>query len=92
MVVARSAAELPVVAPLAASTNGYVTFGGLNRVAKINDSDLALWSRVLARVPQQEASGPVQTQSGQEAPRVRVLARVPQQGASGPEVQTQGTD
>lgn len=37
--------------PLPALENGYVTFGCCNALAKLNDSVVALWSHVLARIP-----------------------------------------
>lgn len=47
--------QAPVLAPevgaLPATTNGTVTFGCFNNLAKINDTTLALWARVLAAVP-----------------------------------------
>jgi protein O-GlcNAc transferase len=39
------------VAPLAAVSNGCVTFGSFNHVGKMNDAVIALWARVLAAVP-----------------------------------------
>ena len=39
------------VSPLPALTNGYVTFGCFNSLAKMNDDIVSLWSRVLASVP-----------------------------------------
>lgn len=39
------------VSPLPALTNGYITFGCFNNLAKMNDYVVALWSRVLASVP-----------------------------------------
>ncbi|MFA7239783.1 MAG: tetratricopeptide repeat protein, partial [Sulfuricellaceae bacterium] len=39
------------VSPLPALTNGYVTFGCFNNLAKINDDVVALWARVLQATP-----------------------------------------
>ncbi|MDD5177598.1 MAG: tetratricopeptide repeat protein [Sterolibacterium sp.] len=39
------------VSPLPALTNGYVTFGCFNNLTKMNDDVVAVWSRVLATVP-----------------------------------------
>lgn len=39
------------VSALPALTNGYITFGCFNNLAKMNDSVVALWSRVLASAP-----------------------------------------
>ena len=41
----------PPVNALPALCNGYVTFGSFNRVTKINDSVIALWSMVMQQVP-----------------------------------------
>jgi predicted O-linked N-acetylglucosamine transferase (SPINDLY family) len=41
----------PDVAPAPCLANGYVTFGSLHNVLKINDGVLDLWARVLAAVP-----------------------------------------
>jgi predicted O-linked N-acetylglucosamine transferase (SPINDLY family) len=42
--------EVPV-APLPMRSKGYVTFGVFNRIDKISDEAIALWSRILAAVP-----------------------------------------
>ena len=39
------------VAPLPALANNYITFGCFNSLAKMNDTVVALWGRVLASVP-----------------------------------------
>jgi predicted O-linked N-acetylglucosamine transferase (SPINDLY family) len=40
------------VSSLPALANGYVTFGCFNNLAKVNDSVVALWARVLSAVPE----------------------------------------
>lgn len=41
----------PPVAPLPARETGRVTFGSFNNLAKLSDTTVALWARVLAAVP-----------------------------------------
>jgi protein O-GlcNAc transferase len=43
--------EAPDVTPLPADSAGFVTFGSLNKVAKVTPPVLALWARVLDAVP-----------------------------------------
>jgi predicted O-linked N-acetylglucosamine transferase (SPINDLY family) len=49
--IAMGVADLPV-SPLPASSAGFVTFGCLNNFCKMTPSSLALWLRVLQKVPQ----------------------------------------
>ena len=51
MVLHRPIDVAPRVAPLPASVSGGVTFGSFNNPAKIGDQVVALWSRVLGRIP-----------------------------------------
>ena len=39
------------VSPLPALTNGFITFGCFNNLSKMNEDVVALWSRILASVP-----------------------------------------
>jgi len=43
--------DAPEISPLPALSNPYITFASFQNLAKITDSVLALWSRVLAAVP-----------------------------------------
>lgn len=43
--------EQVAVAPLPALTKGHVTFGCFNNLSKFNDQVIALWSRLLLRLP-----------------------------------------
>ncbi len=43
--------EAPVLPVLPALERGYITFGSFNFLSKINDEAIALWSRILHRVP-----------------------------------------
>ncbi len=49
--VCYSPPEAPCVVPPPALARGYVTFGGFNNLAKLNDVTIALWARVMAAVP-----------------------------------------
>lgn len=42
----------PTVTPLPAAERGYLTFGSFNILAKINPGVVAVWSRILQRVPE----------------------------------------
>ncbi len=43
--------DLPPVGPLPAARNGFVTFGCLNRMAKVSEASLRLWMELLNSVP-----------------------------------------
>lgn len=45
------AEQAPAVSSLPAVSNGYVTFGSFNRLAKLNRSVIAVWSRLLRALP-----------------------------------------
>jgi predicted O-linked N-acetylglucosamine transferase (SPINDLY family) len=45
-------AKSPVVGPLPADKNGYVTFGCLNSFSKVNDALLEVWQKILASIPE----------------------------------------
>ncbi len=42
----------PAVAPLPAAAAGHITFGSFNKLGKVSDATVALWSAVLHAVPQ----------------------------------------
>jgi predicted O-linked N-acetylglucosamine transferase (SPINDLY family) len=45
------AADAPVVPPLPAAANGFVTFGSFNNLAKITPRVMAVWARILNALP-----------------------------------------
>jgi predicted O-linked N-acetylglucosamine transferase (SPINDLY family) len=47
----RPPSYAPDVGPLPARTNGYLTFGCFNNIAKINRSVIGLWTDLLRRIP-----------------------------------------
>ena len=47
----RPIMKTPLVGPLPAIRNGFVTFGSFNNCKKISDTTLAMWVEVLQRIP-----------------------------------------
>jgi len=45
-------ADSPDINPLPALSNGYLTFGCFNNLAKIHDGVMSLWARILTEIPQ----------------------------------------
>jgi predicted O-linked N-acetylglucosamine transferase (SPINDLY family) len=70
--------DAPPVAPLPAESNGFVTFGSLNVLAKINAGVIDAWSKILAQVPRSRllmvAKG-LQTPATAEPIRAAFVAR-----------------
>lgn len=42
--------DAPLPAPVPSKTNGYITFGSFNNIAKLSPECIALWSRILDKV------------------------------------------
>jgi predicted O-linked N-acetylglucosamine transferase (SPINDLY family) len=72
--------ELPlVVAPLPAASNGHVTFGCFNKLAKMNDGVVQTWSRVLNALPAAKLMLKAK-ELGDAAQRASVLQRYARHG------------
>jgi protein O-GlcNAc transferase len=78
------------VTPLSALSNGYVTFGCFNNLAKMTDAVVALWSRVLKAVPDSRLSLKTK-QLDDAAVRARTLARFAAHGISAERISMSGT-
>ncbi|MGK5039089.1 tetratricopeptide repeat protein [Janthinobacterium sp. GB1R12] len=78
------------VTPLPALSNGYVTFGCFNNLAKMTDAVVALWSRVLKAVPDSRLSLKTK-QLDDAAVRARTLARFAAHGISAERISMSGT-
>jgi predicted O-linked N-acetylglucosamine transferase (SPINDLY family) len=81
--------DAPAVAPLPASAQGHVTFGCLNRLAKVSDAALALWARVLAAVPDSRLLLKDKALSD-DGERARTIERLTQLGIAPARVVLQG--
>jgi protein O-GlcNAc transferase len=85
----------PPVAELPASSNGHITFGSFNNLAKLSEATVALWSKVLDAAPGSKLL--MKTKAlADEGVRRRVLKRFAEQGVEagrldlvGWEIQTQ---
>ena len=78
----QAPARAPEINPLPAGDDRPVTFGCFNNLAKINDTTLALWARVLAAVPGSRllCKG---WNLDEEGPRQKCLARFAAAGSRG---------
>jgi protein O-GlcNAc transferase len=67
--------DSPDVAAAPVDANGFVTFGAMNRLAKVNDAVLRVWADILSRLPNARllAKDPA---FDAEAARARVLERL----------------
>ncbi len=77
------------VGPLPQLENGYVTFGCFNKLSKMNERVVGLWSRVLAAVPGSRLvlkAKELTDVSAQESARARFVAH----GIAGERIETQG--
>jgi predicted O-linked N-acetylglucosamine transferase (SPINDLY family) len=75
----------PAVAPLPAARAGYVTFGSFNNLPKITPEVVAVWARILARLPQARLllkSGPLADATA----RSRYLALFAEHGIAAPRI------
>lgn len=61
----------PDVGPLPAARNGFITFGSFNRLEKLSDPAIELWSRVLREIP--DARLLMQTQGLADEPTREVV-------------------
>src|SRR5439155_20054328 len=69
----------PDVSPLPALTNGFITFGCFNKMAKITPPALSAWASLLDRVPQSRLLIKSMSLSDENA-RLTLLGRITEQG------------
>lgn len=77
------------VSPLPASANGYVTFGCLSNLVKLNDTVVSLWSRILANIPDSRLFL-MAPQLGEPSARQLLLDRFLAHGVAGNRLHMQG--
>jgi protein O-GlcNAc transferase len=82
-------ADAPPISDLPAATNGYVTFGCFNNLAKVTDETLLLFRRVLEAVPASRLLFKAMSLSDEE-PRERFRARARRSGLDLDRVDLQG--
>lgn len=78
-------AAAPDVSALPAHRNGFITFGSLHRLSKLNESVLDLWARVLSAIPTSRLLMARDSLHG--ARRDAILARFENQGVSAERVE-----
>lgn len=64
----RPSPGAPEIGPLPASKNGFVTFGSLNTLAKVNDGVVELWAKLLEAAPNSKLA--VHVPGGQSNPSI----------------------
>lgn len=82
--------EAPEVVPPPALTRGYVTFGGFNNLAKLNDVTIDLWARVMAAVPDSRLLLKAHQFNNADT-RARLLARFAAHGVAAARVECRGS-
>jgi predicted O-linked N-acetylglucosamine transferase (SPINDLY family) len=81
--------DSPALAPPAAAANGFVTFGSMNRLTKINDAVLATWAEILLRLPRARLLAKDPALDDEHA-RAHVLERLTARGVAGDRVMLRG--
>lgn len=83
-------ADSPALTPPPADANGFVTFGSMNRLTKINDAVLETWAEILGRVPTAQLIAKDPGFDAADA-RAHVLARLTARGVAPARLVLRGT-